>query len=81
MRHYSKRIRIDAIGNGILLSNIGGIIVSSTGNLILAIMWILASPLWFLIEDIAVGIIWLCAGIAELIIGLIKRNKEKKNIL
>lgn len=57
----------------------GGIIMSSTGNLILAIMWILASPLWFFIENTVVGIIWLCAGIVELIIGLIRRKKEKKN--
>ncbi len=58
--------------------NTGGIIMSSLGNLILAIMWILVSPLWFFIENTAVGTIWLCGGIVELIIGLIRRNKEKK---
>ena len=39
--------------------------MSSTGNLILAIMWIAALPLWFL-------------GIAELIIGLIDAIKRRK---
>ena len=53
--------------------------MSSTGNLILAIMWILISPLWFFVDNNVVGIIWLCGGIFELIIGLIRRNKEKKD--
>ncbi|MDE7403662.1 MAG: hypothetical protein K2M81_01005 [Lachnospiraceae bacterium] len=52
--------------------------MSSTGNLILAIIWILVSPLWFFTENTVVGIIWLCGGIVELIVGLIRRNKEKK---
>lgn len=52
--------------------------MSSTGNLILAIMWILASPLWFSMENTVVGTIWLSGGIVELIIGLARRNKEKK---
>lgn len=53
--------------------------MSSTGNLILAIIWILGTPLWFfVIENTAMGTIWLCGGIFELIIGLIRRNKEKK---
>lgn len=52
--------------------------MSSTGNLILAVMWILASPLWFFLNNTAVGIIWLCGGIVELIIGLKRRSKEKK---
>ncbi len=56
----------------------GGIIMSSTGNIILAIIWILISSVWFLSKNVAVGIIWLCGGIVELIIGLIRRNKEKK---
>ncbi len=54
--------------------------MSSTGNLILAIMWILVSPLWFFMENAVVGTIWLCGGIVELIIGLIRRNKEKKGM-
>lgn len=52
--------------------------MSSTGNIFLAIMWILLSPLWFFVENAVVGTIWLCGGIFELIIGLIRRNKEKK---
>lgn len=52
--------------------------MSSTGNFILAIMWILASPLWFfLVKNTAMGTIWLCGGIVELIIALIRRNEEK----
>ncbi len=54
--------------------------MSCNGILILSITWILTSLVWFLaIENIAVGIIWLCGGIAELIIALIRRNKEKKS--
>ncbi len=53
--------------------------MSSAGNLILAIMWILASPLWFFEKNTVVGTIWLCGGIVELIIGLIRRNKEKND--
>ena len=56
-----------------------GIIMSSTGIIILGITWILLSPLWFLAENTAMGIIWLCAGIIELIIVLIRCNKKKKN--
>ncbi len=58
--------------------NAGGIIMNSIGNLILSIMWILLSPLWFFMENTVVGTIWLCGGIVELIIGLRRRNKEKK---
>ena len=56
-----------------------GIIMSSTGIIILGITWILLSPLWFWAENTAMGIIWLCAGIIELIIVLIRCNKKKKN--
>lgn len=52
--------------------------MNSTGNLILAITWILASTLWFFIGNTMVGTIWLCGGIVELIIGWIRRKKEKK---
>ena len=52
--------------------------MSSTGNLILAIMWIFMSPLWFLSNNAVVGVIWLCGGSLELIIGLMRRSKEKK---
>ena len=54
--------------------------MSSKGILFLAIMWIVLSPVaWFWAENTALGIIWLCAGVAGLIIALIKRNKEKKS--
>lgn len=53
--------------------------MSSKGNLILAIMWILGLPLWFLFTNTTVGMIWLAGGILELMIGLIRRNKEKKS--
>lgn len=54
--------------------------MSCNGILILAITWILTSPVWFfVIENTAVGIIWLCGGIVELIIALIRRDKEKKS--
>lgn len=53
--------------------------MSSKGMIILGIMWILASPLWFWAENTALGIIWLCAGLIELIIALIKRNNNKKS--
>lgn len=56
-----------------------GIIMSSKGILILAIIWIILSPAWFWAENTAMGIIWLCAGVTELIIALIRRNKEKKS--
>lgn len=54
--------------------------MNSTGNLILAIMWILLSPLWFFVNrNTVMGTIWLLGGIVELIIGLLRRNKEKKS--
>ncbi len=52
--------------------------MSYKGVLILAIIWLLTSALWFWAENTGMGIIWLCAGIIELIIALIRRNKEKK---
>lgn len=53
--------------------------MSSNGVLILSIIWILTAPVWFFAaENTAVGIIWLCGGIIELIIALIMRIKEKK---
>ena len=58
---------------------LGGIIMSSKGILILAIIWIILSPAWFWAENTAMGIIWLCAGVTKLIIALIRRNKEKKS--
>lgn len=53
--------------------------MSSKRIFILATMWIILSPAWFLAENTAMGIIWLCVGVTELIIALIRRNKEKKD--
>lgn len=53
--------------------------MSSKGNFILAIIWLVLSPAWFLSENTAMAIIWLCTGVAELIIALVRRNKEKKS--
>lgn len=51
--------------------------VSYKCNLILAVIWILTSLLWFLwIENTAVGIVWLLGGIVELVISLVMRYKE-----
>lgn len=41
--------------------HIGGIMMGITGNLILAIIWIFASSLWFFLENTVMGIIWLSA--------------------
>lgn len=53
--------------------------MSSKGILILGIIWIILSPVWFLAENTVMGIVWLCAGIIEVIIALIRRYKEKKS--
>lgn len=53
--------------------------MNSKGNFILAITWIIISLIWFWAENIALGIIWLCVGVAEIIIAFIRRNKEKKS--
>ncbi|CRL32815.1 hypothetical protein [Agathobacter rectalis] len=53
--------------------------MSSKGIFILAIIWLVLSPACFLAENTAMAIIWLCAGVAELIIALVRRNKEKKS--
>lgn len=53
-------------------------IMSSTGMIILGSIWLLLSPLWFWAENTVVGIVWLCAGIVELIFGLVRRNKERE---
>lgn len=51
----------------------------SKGNFILAITWIIISLIWFWAENTALGIIWLCVGVVEIIIAFIRRNKEKKS--
>ncbi len=52
--------------------------MNSKGIFILAIIWLVLSPACFLAGNTAMGIIWLCAGVIEVIIGFIRRNKEKK---
>ena len=50
----------------------------STGFLVLSIVWIAVSLLWFLwIKSPVIGVIWLCAGTAGLIIALIGRRREQ----
>ena len=46
---------------------------------ILAITWIVLALFLFWAENIAIGIIWLCAGVIELFIALVRRSKEKKS--
>lgn len=53
--------------------------LSSKGCFILTVTLILISLIWFWAENAALGILWMCCGIVELIIGLVKRNKEKEN--
>lgn len=53
-------------------------IMSSRGIFILAITWIVMSPFWFWAENIALGIIWLCGGVIELFIALVRRSKRRK---
>ena len=54
------------------------VIMSSKGNLILGIIWIVLSLVCFWAVNTVMGIIWLCAGVIELIIAFVRRNKEKK---
>ena len=54
--------------------------MSSKSCLTLGILWIIMSPLCFFAENTLMGIVWLCAGSAELIIALIKYDKEKKSM-
>lgn len=53
--------------------------MKSTGLLFLGIAWIPGSLVWFLInKNTAMGLIWLCGGIIEVSIALIRCNREKK---
>lgn len=55
--------------------------MSSRGIFILAITWIVMSPFWFWAENIALGIIWLCGGVIELFIALVRRKeREEKQV-
>jgi len=51
---------------------------SSKALFILSITWIIVSLLWFLwVKNTTIGIIWLCLGIVELIIAIIRKKKEQ----
>lgn len=52
--------------------------MNSKGNFILATIWILAAPLCFWAENTGMGTLFLCMGVAMGIIGLVRRNQEKK---
>ncbi len=52
--------------------------VGYKGCLILAVIWLLVSFIWFLwIKNTVIGTVWLLCGIVELIIALVMRYKEK----
>lgn len=52
--------------------------ISDKGCLILAAVWFFVSLIWFLwIQNIAIGMVWLLCGMAELVIALVVRRKEK----
>ena len=54
--------------------------MKTNGILFLGIAWMIASLLWFfVIENTAMGFVWLGGGAVEVIITLIRRNKEKKS--
>jgi len=50
--------------------------MSNTESLILSIIWIILSLLWFWIKNTVLGVIWLCAGIFGLAIFLVKRRNK-----
>jgi len=52
---------------------------SSKALFFLSLTWIIVSLLWFLwVKNTTIGIIWLCLGIVELIIAIIRKKKEQK---
>ncbi len=53
--------------------------ISSKALFILSITWIVVSLIWFIwVKNTAIGVIWLCLGIVELIVAIIKKKKEQK---
>ena len=53
---------------------------SSKALYILGITWIFVSLLWFLwVKNNAIGTLWLCIGITELVIAFITKKKEAKS--
>lgn len=52
--------------------------ISDKGCLILTVVWLFVSLIWFLwIQNTAIGVVWLLCGMAELLIALLVRCKEK----
>lgn len=55
-------------------------IMNSTGSIILAIVWSPGSLFWFICAgNPVVGILWLCGGIVEPIIGSMRPSKERRS--
>ena len=51
----------------------------SRGLFILAITWMVVSFIWFFwVKNTAIGVIWLCLGMVELMIAFISKKKEQK---
>ena len=53
--------------------------MNNTGTLILGIMWILLSPLWFWAENSVMGFFWFCVGIIDLSFELLRGYNDKKS--
>ena len=49
--------------------------MSNKGIIILVIIWMLFSLVWFLAGNNVKGIIWLCVGVIAVIIALIRNSK------
>lgn len=49
--------------------------MSNKGIIILVIIWMLFSLVWFLAGNTVKGIIWLCVGVIAVIIALIRNSK------
>lgn len=53
--------------------------LSTIGLLVLSIIWIAVSLLWFLwLRSPIVGCVWLCAGIAALMLSIVRRSRERR---
>jgi hypothetical protein len=53
--------------------------INSKGVLVLSIIWIIGSLIFFWVDNTAMGVICLCVGIIGLISAVIRRKKEKNN--
>lgn len=49
--------------------------MSNKGIIILVIIWMLFSLVWFFAGNTVKGIIWLCVGVIAVIIALIRNSK------